>query len=100
MGMSMEQIGKLVGEGWLRARGTVSSTAHYRVIVQRCVAGPDAGQIAAKGTVQADFMTLSGGQAAGRAVLILADGQAMAIELTQVGASEAAFDVVGAVPGF
>ncbi|HSI42030.1 MAG TPA: hypothetical protein VLA00_15920 [Xanthobacteraceae bacterium] len=92
----MQDVANLVGSGWLRARGAASSTARYWISVRRTAEG----RTVARGSLQAEFATMSGGVAAGRATLILSNGEAVGVEFTRVGTSEAEFDIIGAIPGF
>lgn len=89
----MQEVTLLAGAGWLRAINFGSSTADYRLSV-RCE-DMSSGALIAQGTLGSDVTTMIEVQAAGRGVLVLANGRSVDIALTRSGPGRADFTVIG-----
>ncbi|HSI40160.1 MAG TPA: hypothetical protein VLA00_06380 [Xanthobacteraceae bacterium] len=89
-----ERTTVVLGAGWLRAPGAASSTARYTMAVRHGAKALREGF----GRLKADFDTLCAAERAGRASLILSNGERVAIELKRTASEEAEFKVVGALP--
>lgn len=82
---------RLEGSGWLRTRGWGSSTAVYEIELRRQEGGPG---IAADGTLRAEVAIMIEARSARRAVLVLASGEAIAIEIVDMTPAGLVFHVV------
>jgi hypothetical protein len=96
----MHHIGTVSGTGWLRTGRAGSSTASYDVSILRKVTGPHAGDLVGKGRVACDLWTLAEARSAGRAELVLTNGDSVTIRLLSIDDGEASFVVLGRVPKF
>jgi hypothetical protein len=96
----MQHLATLAGAGWLRTRASGASTATYEISIWRRIRGPNAGEFVGKGVLRAEITMLIEARIAGRAALILADGESIAIEITGISGNEANFTIVGAMPRF
>lgn len=94
----MQHLATLAGAGWLRTRASGSSTASYHLDIWRCVSGPEAGSLICEGTIRAEAFMLIEARSAGRAVLVLTNGEPVAVEIGQGTNEEADFRVIGAAP--
>lgn len=73
---------KLEGSGWLRTRGFASSTAVYEIFLRQQEGG--SGAFAADGTVLAEVATMVEARYAKRAVLVLASGDTVSIDVVDM----------------
>jgi len=89
----MQEVTLLAGAGWLRAINFGSSTAEYSLSICREETGR--GELVGQGTLGCDIATMIEVQAAGRGVLVLANGETVNIALTRSGAGRADFTVIG-----
>jgi hypothetical protein len=96
----MQHCATLAGVGWLRVPASVSSTARYQLDISRRSAGAEPGAFVTKGMLAAELMTMIEARAAGRAVLLLSNGEAVAVQLLDLFGPEAAFIVLGRMPKF
>lgn len=99
-GQDVQHIATLAGAGWLRTRGLGSSTARYQFTIWRLVNGPNAGRLVAGGTLTAELSIIVEARSAGRASLVLDNGEPVAVEIDANDGDEASFTVIGGVPGF
>jgi hypothetical protein len=78
----------------------VSSTARYQIDISQRVTGPAAGVLVGSGIVAAEMLTMIEARTAGRAVLVLSNGESIDIQLQDFFGPEAAFTVRGRFPTF
>lgn len=94
----MRFIERRVGTGVLRSEGSAAATADYALSVWRHLKGPKAGQILSEGRLSADLNILLAALAMSGAMLDLADGRSIAIQITKVEATEALFTAIDLLP--
>lgn len=82
---------KLEGSGWLRTRGWGSSTAVYEIDLRWQEGGAG---VAASGTLRSEVAIMIEARSARRAVLVLASGDAVAIEIVDMTPAGLIFHVV------
>ena len=94
----MKHLATLAGSGWLRTRSSGSSTATYHLDIWRRITGPNAGELVSEGKLTAELLTIAEARANGRAVLVLTDGDPIAVEIGTSSGEEAEFKVIGRAP--